>query len=72
MARLMWYTNDAPDQGKELYEGHRVIKIWEYDVEKDQVIAGTEKLLLMGELTFRKNPSGLKLRTFISATTSII
>nr|HPR61497.1 family 43 glycosylhydrolase [Prolixibacteraceae bacterium] len=25
--------NDAPDQGKELYNGHRVIKIWDYDVE---------------------------------------
>ena len=31
--------NDAPDPGKELYNGHRVIKIWEYDVENDQVIA---------------------------------
>ena len=26
--------NDAPE--KDLYQGHRVIKIWEYDVEKDR------------------------------------
>ena len=30
--------NDAPDKGKVLYEGYRVIKIWHYDVERDQVI----------------------------------
>ena len=29
--------NDAPDRGKELYNGHRVIKIWEYDVENDRL-----------------------------------
>src|SRR3546814_7021634 len=29
--------NDAPDKGKELYNGHRVIKIWEYDIENDRV-----------------------------------
>lgn len=40
--------NDAPDKGKELYSGHRVIKIWEYDVEKDQVIQGTDKIIVDG------------------------
>src|SRR5690606_32650836 len=35
--------NDAPDPGKELYTGHRVIKIWDYDVEDELVIAVTDK-----------------------------
>ena len=38
--------NDAPDRGKELYEGHRVIKIWDYDLENDQVIPGTDKIIV--------------------------
>ncbi|MGB4413557.1 MAG: glycoside hydrolase family 43 protein [Paludibacter sp.] len=48
--------NDAPDKGKELYDGHRVIKIWEYDVEKDQVIPGTDKIVVDGGVDLAKKP----------------
>lgn len=48
--------NDAPDPGKELYTGHRVIKIWEYDVENDQVIAGTDKIIVNGGVDITKKP----------------
>lgn len=48
--------NDAPDAGKELYKGHRVIKIWEYDVEKDQVVAGTSKIIVDGGVDLSKKP----------------
>lgn len=48
--------NDAPDPGRELYEGHRVIKIWEYDLEKDQVIAGTDKIIIDGGVDINKKP----------------
>ncbi|GHA81232.1 glycoside hydrolase family 43 protein [Pontibacter akesuensis] len=48
--------NDAPDKGKELYEGHRVIKIWEYDLEKDQVVAGTDKIIVDGGVDIGKKP----------------
>jgi alpha-N-arabinofuranosidase len=48
--------NDAPDEGKELYNGHRVIKIWEYDVENDQVIAGTDKIIVDGGVDITKKP----------------
>ncbi|TJZ53362.1 glycoside hydrolase family 43 protein [Sphingobacterium olei] len=48
--------NDAPDEGKELYQGHRVIKIWEYDVEKDQIIAGTSKIIVDGGVDITKKP----------------
>lgn len=48
--------NDAPDEGKELYEGHRVIKIWEYDMAEDQVIAGTDKIIVDGGVDLSKKP----------------
>ena len=48
--------NDAPPQGAELYNGHRVIKIWEYDLEKDQVIAGTDQIIVNGGVDLAKKP----------------
>ena len=48
--------NDAPDRGKELYNCHRVIKIWEYDVENDQVIAGTDKIIVDGGVDLSRKP----------------
>jgi alpha-N-arabinofuranosidase len=48
--------NDAPDKGKELYNGHRVIKIWNYDLEKDQVIEGTDLIIVDGGVDLSKKP----------------
>lgn len=48
--------NDAPDKGKELYQGHRVIKIWDYDLENDQVIAGTDKIIVDGGVDITQKP----------------
>lgn len=48
--------NDAPDKGKELYEGHRVIKIWEYDLVNDKVIEGTDKIIVDGGINLSKKP----------------
>jgi len=48
--------NDAPDKVKELYNGHRVIKVWEYDLEKDQVIPGTDKIIVDGGVDLSKKP----------------
>ncbi|MTI40424.1 glycoside hydrolase family 43 protein [Fulvivirga lutimaris] len=48
--------NDAPDEGKELYTGHRVIKIWEYDIEKDQVIPGSDQIIVNGGVDLSKKP----------------
>lgn len=48
--------NDAPDKGKELYNGHRVIKIWEYDVENDKVIPGTDKIIVDGGVDINEKP----------------
>ncbi|MBN1767660.1 MAG: glycoside hydrolase family 43 protein [Prolixibacteraceae bacterium] len=48
--------NDAPDRGKELYEGHRVIKIWDYDIENDQVIQGTDKIIVDGGVDISEKP----------------
>lgn len=48
--------NDAPDKGKELYEGHRVIKVWEYDLNTDKVITGTDKIIVDGGVDLSKKP----------------
>lgn len=48
--------NDAPDKGKELYNGHRVIKIWEYDMATDQVIKGTDKIIVDGGVDIKQKP----------------
>jgi xylan 1,4-beta-xylosidase len=48
--------NDAPDAGKELYSGHRVIKIWEYDVANDKVMPGTDKIIVDGGVDLSKKP----------------
>ena len=48
--------NDAPDQGKELYQGHRVIKVWEYDLATDKVIPGTDKIIVDGGVDLSKKP----------------
>ena len=48
--------NDAPARGQELYNGHRVIKVWDYDVEKDQVIPGSDKMIVNGGVDLSKKP----------------
>lgn len=48
--------NDAPDKGKALYEGHRVIKVWEYDLVKDNVVPGTDKIIVNGGVDISQKP----------------
>lgn len=48
--------NDAPDEGKELYSGHRVIKLWEYDLQKDEVVPGTDVILVDGGVDISQKP----------------
>ncbi|QMU27117.1 glycoside hydrolase family 43 protein [Adhaeribacter radiodurans] len=48
--------NDAPPKGTEQYEGHRVIKIWEYDVQNDKVVPGTDKIIVNGGTDITQKP----------------
>ncbi|MFL9839221.1 glycoside hydrolase family 43 protein [Flavobacterium sp. ST-75] len=48
--------NDAPDKGTELYQGHRVIKIWEYDLQKDQVVPNSDKIIVNGGTDITQKP----------------
>ncbi|WP_161889505.1 glycoside hydrolase family 43 protein [Pontibacter russatus] len=48
--------NDAPPEGKALYEGHRVIKIWEYDVQNDKVVPGTDEIIVNGGTDISQKP----------------
>ncbi|RXK85492.1 glycoside hydrolase family 43 protein [Filimonas effusa] len=48
--------NDAPPKGQELYNGHRVIKLWEYDLAKDEVIPGSDKIIVNGGVDITQKP----------------
>ncbi|WP_077415975.1 glycoside hydrolase family 43 protein [Chryseobacterium sp. JV274] len=48
--------NDAPPKGTEKYNGHRVIKMWDYDLEKDQVVAGSDKIIVNGGVDLSQKP----------------
>lgn len=48
--------NDAPPRGAALYDGHRVIKIWEYDVQNDKVIPGSDKVIVDGGTDISQKP----------------
>lgn len=48
--------NDAPPKGTELYSGHRVIKLWEYDLEKDQVVPGSDQIIVNGGVDISQKP----------------
>lgn len=46
--------NDGPK--KSLWKGHRVIKLWEYDVETDKLVPGTDKVIVDGGTKLDKHP----------------
>ncbi|MDR0982756.1 MAG: glycoside hydrolase family 43 protein [Culturomica sp.] len=48
--------NDAPPRGEERYSGHRVIKVWDYDVENDKVVPGTDKIIVNGGVNLEDKP----------------
>lgn len=48
--------NDAPAPGKELYNGHRVIKIWEYDLATDKIVPGSDKVIVDGGTDIKQKP----------------
>ncbi|WAJ71922.1 glycoside hydrolase family 43 protein [Catenovulum adriaticum] len=47
--------NDAPPS-EPLYDGHRAIWIWEYDLSEQKVIADSKRLLVDGGVDIRKKP----------------
>ena len=46
--------NDAPKQA--LWDGHRTIRIWEYDVENDRLIPDSDHVIVNGGTKFHKKP----------------
>ncbi len=48
--------NDAPPKGQELYNGHRVIKVWEYDLQNDRIIPGSDKIIVNGGTDITEKP----------------
>ncbi len=47
--------NDAPE-GTPLYEGHRAIWLWEFDLAKKKVVEGTRRLIINGGVDLSKKP----------------
>lgn len=48
--------NDAPPKGTEQYNGHRVIKIWEYDLATDKIIPNSDKIIVNGGVDITQKP----------------
>ncbi|BAP32342.1 putative alpha-N-arabinofuranosidase [Chryseobacterium sp. StRB126] len=48
--------NDAPPKDTEQYNGHRVIKMWDYDLEKDQVVPDSDKIIVNGGVDLSQKP----------------
>ena len=48
--------NDAPPAGTEQYSGHRVIKMWDYDVQNDRVVPGSDKIIVNGGTDITQKP----------------
>jgi len=48
--------NDAPPAGTEQYNGHRVIKMWDYDVANDKVIPGSDRIIVNGGTDISQKP----------------
>ena len=46
--------NDAPEHP--LYEGHRCIKIWDYDLATDKIVPGTDRVIVDGGVDITKHP----------------
>lgn len=50
------HNDEYSDRSKILYNGHRIIKLWEYDLEKDNVIPGTDIVLVDGGVDIKQKP----------------
>ena len=48
--------NDAPPAGTEQYTGHRVIKMWDYDVATDKVVPGSDRIIVNGGTDITQKP----------------
>lgn len=46
--------NDAPKSA--LWSGHRIIRMWEYDVENDRLVSGSDHVIVNGGTKFQNNP----------------
>ncbi|MCF3107723.1 glycoside hydrolase family 43 protein [Niabella sp. CC-SYL272] len=50
------HNDEYADRSKILYNGHRIIKLWAYDLEKDEVIPGSDVVLVDGGVDLSQKP----------------
>jgi len=52
----VYITHNGPPPGEPLYDGHRAIWMWEYDVKQQKVVKNSAKLLVNGGTDLAKKP----------------
>jgi len=52
----VYIAHNGEPEGPALYEGHRAIWLWEYDLEARNVIAGSGKVIVNGGVDLSKKP----------------
>ncbi|HSC52971.1 MAG TPA: glycoside hydrolase family 43 protein [Phnomibacter sp.] len=50
------HNDEFSDKSKILYNGHRIIKLWEYDVANDKIIPGSDVVLVNGGVDLSQKP----------------
>jgi xylan 1,4-beta-xylosidase len=52
----VYITHNGPPPGEPLYDGHRAIWMWEFDLASQKIVAGSDQLLVNGGTDIRKKP----------------
>jgi xylan 1,4-beta-xylosidase len=52
----VYITHNGEPEGPALYDGHRAIWLWEYDLEQRRVIAGSGRVIVNGGVDLSKQP----------------
>lgn len=52
----VYITHNGPPPGEPLYDGHRAIWMWEFDLETQKVKPGSRRLLVNGGVSLSKKP----------------
>jgi xylan 1,4-beta-xylosidase len=50
------HNDEFADRSKILYNGHRIIKMWEYDLENDKIVPGSDVVLVDGGVDITQKP----------------
>lgn len=52
----VYIAHNGPPEGEPLYDGHRAIWLWEYNLERQQIVAGSGRVIVNGGSDLAKEP----------------